>query len=45
MWETILRLFGLVWMEDERPAARWFAVGCLAIVLAGIGIVAWIYSD
>ena len=32
------------WSEDERPEARWFAVGCLAIVLAAIGIVAWVYA-
>ena len=41
----ILRIFGLVWMEDDRSEARWFSVGCLVIVLATIGIVALIYSS
>jgi hypothetical protein len=49
MWdmlvEPVVRVFGLVWHADERKGARWFAVGCLAIVLAGIGILAWIYAD
>jgi hypothetical protein len=48
MWEFLLdpifRVFGIVWSEDERPEARWFAVGCLAIVLAAIGVVALIYA-
>ena len=48
MWELlvepVVRVFGLVWHADEGKAQRWFAVGCLAIVLAGIGLLAWIYS-
>ncbi len=42
--EPVFRIFGLVWTEDDRPAARWFSVGCLAIVLLGIGIVFLAYS-
>ena len=41
----IFRIFGLVWMEDDRPEARWFTVGCLAIVLAAVGIVALMYAS
>jgi hypothetical protein len=47
MWEilaTIFRVFVLVWLEDDRSGARWFSLGCLAIVLAVIGIIALIYS-
>ena len=48
MWELIIepvvRVFGLVWAGDERTGARWFAVGCLVLVLAGIGILAWVYA-
>jgi hypothetical protein len=52
MWDVfghvlgpILRIFGLVWMEDDRPGARWFSVGCLAILLAVIGIAMLIYTS
>ena len=44
MLGPIIEVFALVWREDDRPEARWFAVGFLAIVAAGIGIVVWIYS-
>lgn len=40
--EPILRVFGIVWSEDERPEARWFSVGCLVLVLGLIGLAVWI---
>ena len=47
MWdlllEPVLWLFGLIWNGDERREARWFAVGCLTLVLVGIGILVWVY--
>ena len=37
MWdlllEPVLRVFGLIWHGDERTEARWFAVGCLTLIL------------
>ena len=48
MWEQlfwpILRVFGLAWDGDDRPEARWFSVGCLVVVVAVMGIVAFRYS-
>ena len=48
MWdmliEPVVRIFGLIWYEDERKGARWFAVGCLVLVLAAIGIIALVYA-
>ena len=37
-------LFGIAWTEDERPEARWFAVGCLVIALAVVGIIVCVYA-
>ena len=48
MWDflgPIVRVFVLVWFEDERPGARWFAVGCLVIALAAMGICGLIYAS
>lgn len=42
--EPVVRVFGIIWSADEGKGPRWFAVGCLAIVLAAIGIVAWVYA-
>ena len=48
MWdmliEPVVRIFGLIWIEDERKSARWSAVGCLVVVLAAIGIIALLYA-
>jgi hypothetical protein len=40
----VVGLFGVAWTEDERPEARWFAVGCLVIALAVVGIIVWVYA-
>ena len=48
MWDMLIgpvvQIFGLIWCEDERKSARWFAVGCLVVVLAAIGFIALIYA-
>ena len=41
--EPILGVFGVAWSEDERPGARVFTLGCLGVVLVGVGIVVWLY--
>jgi hypothetical protein len=42
--EPVLRIFGIAWTEDDRPAARWFALGCLGVAAIGIGVVVWIWA-
>ena len=41
--EPILAVFGGLWSEDERPGARVFTLGCLGVVLIGVGVVVWMY--
>ena len=42
--EPILAVFGVAWTEDERPGARVFTLGCLGVVLIGVGVVVWMYA-
>jgi hypothetical protein len=48
MWdmliEPVVRIFALIWRADEGTGPRWFAVGCLVLILAGIGLLALIYG-
>lgn len=46
MWflGDLVELFARIWSADDRPEARWFAVGCLAVVVVGILIVVWVYA-
>lgn len=48
MWDLLIdpvvRVFGIIWYADEGKGPRWFAVGCLTLVLVAIGILAWVYS-
>ena len=40
----VVGLFGVAWTEDERPEARWFAVGCLVVALVIVGIIVAVYA-
>lgn len=45
MLDHFFLLFRELWKADERPEARRFTIGCFAVLIIVIALVAWYYSN